>query len=295
MAVVHTSPPRPVTRRKFLRNSLIAATGLGVYAGEIERLYISVTRHNVAIHGLPPAFDGARIAQLSDIHLDNYTEPLFLEHAVKVVDDQNPDYVFLTGDYVTNGLTTTKFARGAAWQCANILRNLKCDQRYAILGNHDALVGSKEIKTAFDDNGIPMLINSCAPLERREARIWLAGLDDAAESDPRIDLAIPKRIRGIAEEPVILLCHEPDYADNILEKPAGQAVSLMLSGHTHGGQVRLPLMGPMNLPGLGQKYVEGWFRLGNLQLYVNRGLGAVGVPFRFNCPPEISVFTLRRA
>ena len=268
---------------------------MAVYAGEIERHFISVTRHNVAIPGLPAQFDGATIAQLSDIHLDNYTEPLFLEHAVNVVNDLNPDYVFLTGDYVTNGLTTTKFARGAAWQCADILRNLKCSQRYAILGNHDVLVGSKEIKLAFDDNGIPMLVNSCTALERGETRIWLAGLDDAAESHPRIDLAIPEGIRGIAEEPVILLCHEPDYADNILRTPAGRAVSLMLSGHTHGGQVRFPMMGPMNLPSLGKKYVEGWFRLGDLQLYVNRGLGAVGVPFRFNCPPEISVFTLRRA
>jgi predicted MPP superfamily phosphohydrolase len=295
MAVSETSPRRPITRRKFLRNSLIAAAGLAVYAGEIERHYINVTRHNVIIPGLPPAFDGARIAQLSDIHLDEFTEPIFLHHAVNLVNDLNPDYVFLTGDFVSYGIASLKFERGAAWQCANILRNLKCPERYAILGNHDVMVGSNEVRTAFNDNGIPMLVNTCTPIERGGARIWLAGLDDATEGHPRVDLAIAERIRGVAKEPVILLCHEPDIADRIIQTPAGQSVSLMLSGHTHGGQVRFPLIGPVNLPELGRKYIEGWFKFGNMQLYVNRGLGTVGVPFRFNCPPEISVFTLRTA
>jgi uncharacterized protein len=295
MAVAHTSPWRPITRRKFLKSSLIAAAGLAVYSGEIERHYISVTRHEVAIPGLPAAFEGARIAQLSDIHLDEFTEPIFVHHAVNVVNDLDPDYVVFTGDFVTNELGSRKFAQGAAWHCANILRNLKCPQRYAVLGNHDVMVGSKEVTTAFNENGIPMLINACAPLERGAARIWLAGLDDAAEGHPRIDLAIPESIRGIADQPVIFLCHEPDYADRILKKPSGQAISLMLCGHTHGGQVRLPLIGALSLPALGRKYVEGWFKLGHMQLYVNRGLGTVGIPFRFDCPPEISVFTLRAA
>jgi predicted MPP superfamily phosphohydrolase len=81
----------------------------------------------------------------------------------------------------------------------------------------------------------------------------------------------------------------------LLAQPAGQSVKLMLSGHTHGGQIRLPFIGAMQLPPMGKKYVEGWFQRGGLQLYVNRGLGAVGVPFRFDCPPEITLFTLRSA
>ncbi len=96
-------------------------------------------------------------------------------------------------------------------------------------------------------------------------------------------------------EPIVLLCHAPDYADHLVTLAAGQAVALMVSGHTHGGQIRLPLAGPLALPELGRKYVEGWFRFGDLQLYVNRGLGTVGVPFRFNCPPEITLLTLRSA
>jgi predicted MPP superfamily phosphohydrolase len=295
MVVAQISPTRPITRRKFLKGSLLAAAGLAVYAGEIERHYISVTHHAAAIKGLPPAFEGARIAQLSDIHLDEYSEPLFVEHAVNVINDLNVDFVFLTGDYVTNGIGSHSFNVGAAWQCANILRNLKCQLRYAILGNHDVAVGSKIVSTAMKDNGIPVLVNSYTPLERGGSRIWLSGLDDWDAGRPKIDLAIPAAIRGIAEEPVILLCHEPDYADQVAKKGAAQDVALMLSGHSHGGQVRLPLFGPLILPPGAKKYVAGWFRFGNMQLYVNRGLGTIGVPFRFDCPPEISVITLNRA
>jgi uncharacterized protein len=294
MAVSQTSTRKPITRRKFLKGGLFAAASLAVYAGEIERHSIDVTHHVAAIQGLPPAFEGARIVQLSDIHMDEFTEPLFLEHAVKVVNDLNPDFVFLTGDYVTSGFSPNRFAVGAAWQCADILRNLKCRQRYAVLGNHDWGVGPKKVRTALNDNGIPVLENASTPLERAGSRIWLAGLDDCGGGHPQLDLAVPEKIRGIADEPVILLCHEPDFADRVVERRFAQDIALMLSGHSHGGQVRLPFIGPLILPPLGQKYVEGWFRFGNMQLYVNRGLGTIGVPFRFDCPPEISVFTLQR-
>ena len=115
----------------------------------------------------------------------------------------------------------------------------------------------------------------------------------AGEPDP--GAAIPASIRNVAHEPIILLCHAPDYADDLIVVPEGQAVSLMLAGHSHGGQIRLPIVGPLVLPDLGRKYIEGWFRFGSLQLYVNRGLGTVGLPIRFNCPPEIALLTLRSA
>jgi hypothetical protein len=110
---------------------------------------------------------------------------------------------------------------------------------------------------------------------------------------PIPELAIPESIRNVPHEPIVLLCHAPDYVDDLLPTPVGRALSLVLSGHTHGGQIRIPLIGATELPPLGRKYVEGWFRFGNLQLYVNRGLGTVGLPVRFNCPPEIALLTLR--
>lgn len=273
------------------------AAGLALYSGEIERHKIEVTRSEVLIPGLAHAFDGFRVAQISDIHMDVYTEPFFLRDAVRRVNDMNLDAVFLTGDYITSGVSTKKFAIGAAWQCANLLNQLRCSRRYAVLGNHDVFIGAREVTEALTANAITVLSNAYLPIERAGSRFWLSGLDDPVEGDPHPDEAVPTAIRNLPQEPVILMCHAPDYVDELLTLPAGRAVSLILAGHTHGGQIRLPFVGPLplTLPNGGRKYVEGWFRFGGTQLYVNRGLGSVGVPFRFNCPPEITLLTLRSA
>lgn len=284
-----------LTRRRFLKATLCGAAGLALYAGEVERHWIEVTQHEVRIPGLAAAFDGMRIAQMSDLHMDEYSEVFFLRHAIELVNGLKPDAVFLTGDYVTAGITSRQFAEGSAWQCANLLTGLECRARYAILGNHDVMVNAPLVAQALADNGMTVLINACMPIERAGARLWLAGLDDAVEGRPDPERAIPPRIRNIANEPVILMCHPPDFADALVANGVSKSVALMVSGHTHGGQVRMPFVGAMQLPPMGKKYVEGWFRAGNMQFYVNRGLGAVGVPFRFDCPPEITLFTLRAA
>ena len=272
---------------------MCGAAGLAVYSGVIERHWIEVTRHDVYLGNLPDRFNGLRIVQLSDVHMDEYTEPAFLRRVIDQVNRIEADAVFLTGDYVSYGLGSRDFAVGAAWQCANILNELKCKQRYAVLGNHDVLVGGNQVTAALAANGITVLRNAYLPMERNGARIWLAGLDDPVDGLPDPETAIPSSIRHRPNEPTLLLCHAPDYVDHLLAHPPGQAVDLMLSGHTHGGQVRLPLLGALELPELGRKYVEGCFRLGELQLYVNRGIGTVGIPFRFDCPPEITLMTLR--
>jgi predicted MPP superfamily phosphohydrolase len=278
MALFDSLPRQPVSRRRFLKAGMWGAAGLALYAGEIERHWLQVTRRDIGLRGLPAAFDGLRIAQISDIDRVNRMEP---------------DAVALTGDYVTDGFGSRNYAIGAAWQCANILSGLGCRQRYAVLGNHDVVVGEEEVSAALTANGVTVLKNACLPMERSGGRIWLAGLDDPVNGNPHPDLAIPASIRNVPNEPIVLMCHAPDYADDLLTHPAGKAVGLMLSGHTHGGQIRLPLLGALGLPDLGRKYVEGWFRLGGLQLYVNRGIGTVGLPFRINCPPEITLITLR--
>ncbi len=284
-----------MTRRRFLIASACAGAGLALYGGEVERHWIEVTHRDVFLPGLPQAFDGFRIAQLSDIHLDDYTEPFFLRDAVHHINGMNADAVFLTGDFVTKGLLSGSLSIPSAWQCANLLNRLECPHRYAVLGNHDVLVSRKVVTEALSSNAITVLNNAYVPIERTGARFWLAGLDDPVEGVPDPELAIPQPIRNVPHEPIVLLCHAPDYVDDLLASPTGGALSLMLSGHTHGGQVRVPFAGPLILPPLGQKYVEGWFRFGNLQLYVNRGLGTVSLPVRFNCPPEITLFTLYSA
>lgn len=281
------------SRRQFFKGGAYAALGLGFYGCVIDRHWLQIVSSEVFLPGLPPEFDGYRVAQLSDIHIDEFTEPFFVREAVERINALNPDAVFLTGDFVTYGIETRKFAESSAWQCANTLNGLKCRNRYAVFGNHDVLVGEEAVGTALKDNGITVLRNSFLPLERGGARVWLSGVDDPVVGSPDPEKAIPVSIRNRPNEPLILLCHAPDYSDTVLRQPAGQAVDLILSGHTHGGQIRIPFVKPFQLPPLGKKYVHGWFKLGKAQLYVNRGLGTVGIPVRFDCPPEITLFTLR--
>ncbi len=284
---------QPISRRRFLTTGLCGAAGLALYSGEIERHWIEVKPVEIHLQSLPSVFDGMRIAQLSDIHLDEFTEPFLLRHSIEEINRIQPDAVFLTGDYVTYQIAPRKFATQSAWQCAEILNELKCRNRYAIMGNHDVMLGEKLVTEALTANGITVLNNSYLPLERGSGRIWLAGLDDPVCGRPDLDAAIPVSLRDVPDEPVIVMCHAPDYADHLAAHPSAKSVGLMLSGHTHGGQVRLPFVGALNLPPGGRKFVEGWFRVGSMQLYVNRGIGTVRVPFRFDCPPEITNITLR--
>jgi hypothetical protein len=282
-----------ITRRRVLQTLAYGTAGMALYAGEIERHWIDIVHRDIRIAGLPDAFEGMTIAQLSDIHLDEYTEPFLLREAVDHINRMQPDMVLLTGDYVSAELLPQKTTIGAAWQCASMLSSIKCPQKYAILGNHDIMAGGDAIAEAITSHDIPVLRNGYLPIERGGSRIWLAGIDDPVLGKPNPDLAIPVSIRDVHREPVILMCHAPDFVDELVDLPVSQSIALVLSGHTHGGQVRIPFLGAMHLPPGGRKYIEGWFGFGSMQLYVNRGIGAVGLPFRFNCRPEITLFHLR--
>jgi hypothetical protein len=156
----------------------------------------------------------------------------------------------------------------------------------AVLGNHDLDTDAAHITAVLQSNAIPVLRNGSVSMERDGKRLWLSGVDDVLAGKPDLDLAL----RGVPPvEPVILLAHEPDWADYVARHP----VDLQLSGHSHGGQVRFPLVGPVYLPKLGRKYVWGLRRIGPLTLYTNAGIGTVRVPIRLNCPPEITLITLR--
>jgi uncharacterized protein len=281
------------SRRDFLKASLLGVAGLALYSGEVERHWIDVENRDITLRGLAADFEGMRIVQLSDIHMDYYTEPFFLRRVVERINQLKPDAVFLTGDYVTSGQWADSVAHEAAWECAGILKSLKCKSVHAVLGNHDVTVGSAIVESAFRTNGINILRNSFLPIERGSGRFWLAGLDDPVVGHPDLNATIPNMIRNRRDEPLVLLCHAPDYATHIQSQEAGQAVDLMLSGHTHGGQIRLPLIGALVLPPMGKRFVQGWFQLGRMGLYVNRGIGTIGVPFRLDCPPELTLFTLR--
>jgi predicted MPP superfamily phosphohydrolase len=283
-------PESSITRRAFLGGASAAGLGLAIYAGTHARHEFEVTNLTVPIRDLPDAFKNFRIVQISDIHLEEFTEAFFLERIVAQVNALNPDLVLITGDYVSRGPAALSVAYHAAGLCAEILSTVKA-QRFGILGNHDVVVGASHVIPPLEAHGTPVLVDSYYPLQRGRDVLWLCGTDDAGTSSPDLDQTIPAHPKA----PVLLLCHEPDYADRVIQHPRFPLIDLMLSGHSHGGQIRLPLIGPLILPPMGQKYIEGLFQFDHMQLYVNRGIGTVGLPFRLNCPAEITHITLVQA
>jgi len=276
-----------LSRRRFLGLSAGAVGGAALYSGEIARHELSVEEHTIHLARLPDPFRGMRIVQISDFHYAEFTEAFFLREMVRRVNQLRADMVLLTGDFISYGPLPHSFARRAMHGCAEILSKIECRLIYASLGNHDEVIGARYVTGPLQEHGIPVLLNESLALERDGKRLWLAGLGSVCEDDSRPDKAIPKAVVSGGEAGIVM-AHEPD----ILEEIAKYNVDLMLSGHTHGGQVRFPLMPPLGLPEYGKLYVEGLFRHGPTQLYVNRGIGAVGLPFRLNCPPEITVITL---
>ncbi len=142
------------------------------------------------------------------------------------------------------------------------------------------------ITGALRDHGIPVLSNRSVAIERGVSRFWLAGIDDALEGQPDLGAALANIPAG---EAVVLMAHEPDFADESSLSP----VDLQLSGHSHGGQVWIPGIGAPWLPVMGRKYPRGRYKVGNLTLYTNIGIGTIRAPIRLNCPPEVTLITLR--
>ena len=280
-----------MTRRTFLASAAVAGLGLASYAGTYARHEFEITRLNLPIRNLPDGFLGFRIVQMSDIHLEEFTEASFLERMVAQVNELDPDLVLITGDFVSRGPGPLSVAWKAAGVGAEILSTLKAPQRFGILGNHDVNVGAEHVVRPLEAHGTPILVDSYTPIERGKDVIWLCGADDAGTRQPDLNFAIP----ATPNAPVLFMCHEPDYVDKVVLHPRFPLIDLMLSGHTHGGQIRLPYIGPLILPPMGQKYIEGLFQFEQMQLYVNRGIGTVGLPFRLNCPAELTHFTLVRA
>ncbi len=276
-----------MSRRQFLKyGSAALAAGVvgtsGYLALSNETGEVSIERIPIPIKHLPAAFEGFTIAQLSDIHLLPYTRPEFVKKAVAVANSLNPDLTVLTGDYVWHD-------REAMFELTPIIANLNARYGvYGILGNHDYWLDVDLVTQGFRQARIPLLVNEHVPISAGGNTLVLAGLDDGWSGHPDLDMALD----GAPDNaPVILLLHEPDLADKV--GPNGR-IALQLSGHSHGGQVRLPGTGALILPYLGQKYDFGLYQINDMWLYTNRGLGEISVPFRLNCAPEVTLFTLMR-
>jgi uncharacterized protein len=253
-----------------------------VYARRVEPSWLDLNYLVLELPRLPVEFDGYRVVQISDIHMDTWMTAKRLRRIVKIVNEQQPDLIAITGDFVTEN--PYEHAR----ELSAVLRELSArDGVAAVLGNHDHWCDPYFVRRVIQESRIIDLNNRVHSIKRNSTVLHLAGVDDYMENEDRLDLVLSNLPEG---EAAILLAHEPDFAD---KSASTGRFDLQLSGHSHGGQIVLPVVGPPYLPDHAEKYPFGMYEIEGMKLYTNRGLGMVHLPFRLNARPEISVFTLR--
>ncbi len=274
-----------MTSKRLFRRGGVWATTLALagfaYATLVEPDWIDVTRLSLRLPRLAPAFCGYRIVQLSDIHMGDWMNAERLSTVVRLANAQSPDLVAITGDFVT---------RRAESHMRDLLSGL-CrlearDGVVAVLGNHDHWSGAQSVRDELAASGVCELANKVVICHRAGAQLSIAGVDDITVGRDRLDLVLA---RLPADGAAILLAHEPDFAD---DSAATGRFGLQLSGHTHGGQIVAPFLGPLLLPSFGRKYPSGRYQVGDMVQYTNRGVGMVSPFVRLNCRPEITVFEL---
>ncbi len=277
-----------MSRREFLKlgamflASGVAGVGALSYARRVEPEWVELTQRALRLPRLDPAFEGFRLVHISDIHMDGWMDGARLETIVAQVNDLQPDLVAITGDLVTRS------HQDHHAELVEGLRKLRATYGVAaVLGNHDYYSGPDKVRQALNEAGVRELPNRVWTLQRGKAALHLAGMDCAFFGHDRLE----KVLRELPQDgAAVLLAHEPDTAD---QSAASQRFDVQLSGHSHGGQVVLPLIGAPALPRLGRKYPFGYYQIEQMQLLVNRGLGMVHIPVRFNARPEISLYELQ--
>ncbi|OKH51751.1 serine/threonine protein phosphatase [Calothrix sp. HK-06] len=252
-----------------------------LYAYFIEPNWIEIKSLQLTLPHLPQEFNEYRIVQISDIHVNRWMTSARLKRIFRLVNQQNPDSIVITGDLVTH--EQQRFIPKLR-QTLGILTAK--DGKFGVLGNHDYGANPKAIAKTMSETGVINLNNTYSILQRGTAKLYIAGVDDVWFQKARLDLVLQNLpLDGAA----ILLAHEPDFGDT---SAATNRFDLQLSGHSHAGQIRLPFLKPPVLPSLGKKYYAGLYQLGGMKLYTNRGIGMTGLHVRFNCRPEITVITL---
>lgn len=241
-----------------------------------------ITHMDIWLRRLGRVHHGLRIVQLTDIHHSLFTPLDEVERAVQLANRLRPDVIALTGDYVT-------LSPLYIWPAARALGKLHARLGiFAVLGNHDFQVDADGITKALQAQRIRVLRNAHFALRAGSTTLWIVGVDDLWWRADDLDAAM----RSVpARDPKILLCHNPLG----IRMAAARGIDFVLSGHTHGGQVRLPVVGSLyGRSKLGERFIDGWNRLNGTQIYVSRGIGKSVVPLRLNCPPEIACFRLRQ-
>lgn len=284
-----------LSRRDILRllkfiglDAILLAIGGGLYMREYEPSWVEIKEVSLELPRLARPFSGLRMAQISDLHFGGWMTIEYMIDILRMVVDQSPDLVVITGDFVMGYANNHEpHMIENLDQLADVLKILSGQfPTLGVLGNHDYWFNRDSVINMLHRAGIMELNNSVHTLELGSEMLHIAGVDDVMERHARMDLVLSQ----LPEEGcAILLAHEPDYAD--ISARTGR-FDLQLSGHSHGGQVVLPFIGPPVLPNLARKYPSGLYKVMNMYQYTNRGVGMTTPYVRLNCRPEITVLTL---
>ena len=284
-----------VSRRDFLRilkfiglDFLVMTFGGGIYMSSYEPSWLEVVELKLKLSRLPKAFSGFRLIQISDLHFGGWMNAERLDEVMMAVSALSPDMLAITGDFTLGHFRRTQQEdRERYAEMIRVLRNYTGEiQTVGCMGNHDYWVDPTVMREIFQDSGVWDLSNTVHVLKSGGASLCLAGVDDIWYSHDRLDLVQEQVSRDMC---TILLAHEPDFADTSAQDGM---FDLQISGHSHGGQIVLPFLGPPILPRWGKKYPLGLYRVGDMLQYTNRGVGMIPPYIRFNCRPEITIFTL---
>jgi hypothetical protein len=263
------------------------ASGLVVctYGVYVRRWFFITRQVEIAVKGLDPKLDGYRIAHLSDLHIGALTPPWWAKRWIERANAQKPDATVITGDFVTSGV---RFHEAIA----DVVGGLEAkDGVFCSMGNHDYFDG-EGLVALIRGKGLKMLRNEGLTLSRGSAKLYLAAIDDTWTRRADIDKALAARPKDEAGRrlPTVMLSHDPDRFPEIVER----GVDLVLSGHTHGGQIAWPFLGRwINASKLAHRFHIGLYRDGEASLYVHPGLGTTGPPIRLGVAPAVVMLTLR--
>ena len=236
---------------------------------------------SITLPRLSQVFEGYRLVQISDIHIGTWMNKERLAAVVDKINQLNPDLVAITGDFVS--YEPANFEMDLVEELSELSAN---DGKVAILGNHDHWTDPEMIRAILRQSGITDLSNTICSVKRDGAMLHFAGVDDVLEDLDNLEHVLDQ----LPEEgSAILLAHEPDFAER---SARSGRFDLQISGHTHGGQVNFPWIGPVVLPPRGRRYPLGRYQINGMVQYTNRGLGTTYLQLRINCDPEITVFTL---
>ncbi|MGH2532531.1 MAG: metallophosphoesterase [Thermomicrobiales bacterium] len=244
------------------------------YRPRLERVTLALPTGHEGLAGLTIGF-------VTDTHAGPFISPADVDRACEMVVAERPDLIVLGGDYISE---SPRYIYDVAPILGKLIRAAPLGG-YAVLGNHDLSVSGEKVLRALDEAGVPILRNQAVAVESGRGTLWIAGIDETLIGTPDVAGTFAQVPPGAA---VLTLWHEPEFA----EQTAAHGAFAQLSGHTHGGQVRLPLFGPVGLPLDGRRYVTGHSRAAGMPVYTSRGVGVYRPPVRLNCPPEVTLVTL---